>query len=211
MTRPIKHEYYLGIAEAVAKRSTCLRRQYGAVIVKDDRIISTGYNGSARGMENCCDKGVCWREEHDIPHGQQYEKCQAVHAEANAIINANPSDMIGATLYLAGFEHGIPIHRPEPCEMCYRLIVNARISKVVMHEDENLFRIKDIDSIRERKQESEKAVSDWIKETYKEQFKLSESLQAGLMSGFHNPQDPEVRSAMIKELNKIYGREVIKE
>ena len=211
MTRPIKHEYYIGIAEAVAKRSTCLRRQYGAVIVKDDRIISTGYNGSARGMENCCDKGVCWREEHDIPHGQQYEKCQAVHAEANAIINANPSDMIGATLYLAGFEHGIPIHRPEPCEMCYRLIVNAQISKVVMHEDENLFRIKDIDSIRERKQESEKAVSDWIKETYKEQFKLSESLQAGLMSGFHNPQDPEVRSAMIKELNKIYGREVIKE
>ena len=152
MTRPSKHEYYIGIAEAVAKRSTCLRRQYGAVIVKDDRIISTGYNGSARGLENCCDKGVCWREEHDIPHGQQYEKCQAVHAEANAIINANPSDMIGATLYLAGFEHGIPIHRPEPCEMCYRLIVNAQISTVVMHEDENLFRIKDIDSIRERKQ-----------------------------------------------------------
>lgn len=129
--RPSKHEYYLGIAEAVAKRSTCLRRQYGAVIVKDDRIISTGYNGSARGEENCCDKGICWREEHDIPHGQQYEKCRAVHAEANAIINADPSDMIGATLYLAGFEGDKKIIQPEPCEMCWRTIKNAQIEKVI--------------------------------------------------------------------------------
>ena len=128
--RPSKHEYYLGIAEAVAKRSTCLRRQYGAVIVKDDRIISTGYNGSARGQENCCDIGVCWREANNIPHGQQYEKCQAVHAEANAIINANPSDMIGATLYLAGFENGKRISNPEPCEMCRRLITNAQLDKI---------------------------------------------------------------------------------
>lgn len=128
--RPSKYEYYLGIAEAVAKRSTCLRRQYGAVIVKDDRIISTGYNGSARGEDNCCDKGVCWREEHNIPHGQQYEKCQAVHAEANAIINADPSDMIGATLYLAGFENGEKISNPAPCEMCRRLITNAQLYKI---------------------------------------------------------------------------------
>ena len=135
MTRPSKHKYYIGIAEAVAKRSTCLRRQYGAVIVKDDRIISTGYNGSARGMENCCDKGVCWREEHGIPHGQQYEKCQAVHAEANAIINANPSDMIGATLYLAGFEYGLPMSYPEPCEMCGRMIINAQLNGVVTRAD----------------------------------------------------------------------------
>ena len=113
--RPNKISYYIGIAEAVAKRSTCLRRQYGAVIVKDDRIISTGYNGAARGEPNCCDEGVCWREAHDIPHGQQYEKCRAVHAEANAIINANPSDMIGATLFLAGFENGKPINIPHPC------------------------------------------------------------------------------------------------
>ena len=133
--RPSKHEYYLGIAEAVAKRSTCLRRQYGAVIVKDDRIISTGYNGSARGMENCCDKGVCWREANNIPHGQQYEKCQAVHAEANAIINANPSDMIGATLYLAGFEYGLPMSYPEPCEMCGRMIINAQLNGVVTRAD----------------------------------------------------------------------------
>lgn len=130
-SRPSKDEYYLGIAQAVAKRSTCIRRQYGAVIVKDDRIISTGYNGSARGEDNCCDKGVCWREENHIPHGEQYEKCQAVHAEANAIINGNPSDMIGATLYLAGYENGELIEEPEPCMMCRRLITNARIEKVI--------------------------------------------------------------------------------
>lgn len=131
--RPNKISYYIGIAEAVAKRSTCLRRQYGAVIVKDDRIISTGYNGAARGEPNCCDEGVCWREAHDIPHGQQYEKCRAVHAEANAIINANPSDMIGATLFLAGFEnnHQIYIADPEPCEMCWRMIKNAQIESVI--------------------------------------------------------------------------------
>lgn len=130
-TRPSKDEYYLGIAQAVAKRSTCIRRQYGAVIVKDDRIISTGYNGSARGEANCCDKSECWREKNNIPHGEQYEKCQAVHAEANAIINGNPSDMIGATLYLAGYENGELIEEPEPCMMCRRLITNARIEKVI--------------------------------------------------------------------------------
>lgn len=130
-TRPSKDEYYLGIAQAVAKRSTCIRRQYGAVIVKDDRIISTGYNGSARGEDNCCDKGACWREKNNIPHGEQYEKCQAVHAEANAIINGNPSDMIGATLYLAGYENSELIKEPEPCMMCRRLITNARIEKVI--------------------------------------------------------------------------------
>lgn len=129
--RPNKNDYYLAIAQNVAKRSTCIRRQYGAVIVKDDRIISTGYNGSARGEVNCCDTGYCFREEHNIPHGKQYELCQAVHAEANAIINANPSDMIGATLYLAGFENGEPMDNPEPCMMCRRLIINARIDKVI--------------------------------------------------------------------------------
>ena len=95
------------------------------------RIISTGYNGAARGEPNCCDEGICWREAHDIPHGQQYEKCRAVHAEANAIINANPSDMIGATLFLAGFENGEPINIPHPCEMCWRMITNAQIKDVI--------------------------------------------------------------------------------
>lgn len=134
--RPSKDDYYLGIAAQVAARSTCLRRQYGAVIVKDDVIISTGYNGSPRGEKNCCDVGVCWREAHNIPHGEQYEKCVAVHAEANAIISCNRDEMIGSTLYLAGFEDGKPIVKPEPCAMCARLIMNARIACVVSGRDD---------------------------------------------------------------------------
>ena len=127
--RICKEEYYLGIAKAVAQRSTCLRRQYGAVIVKNDRIIATGYNGSARGDVNCCDVGKCWREAHNIPHGEQYEKCVAIHAEDNAISQAG-LDAIGATLYLAGFENGNPIDA-EPCIMCKRKIKNAKILKVI--------------------------------------------------------------------------------
>lgn len=130
MNRLNKDEYFLGIAEAVAKRSTCIRRQYGAVIVKDDVIVSTGYNGSPRNVENCCDVGSCWREAHNIPHGERYEMCQAVHAEANAIINANRADMNGATLYLVGLEDGKRIEKPEPCLLCRKLIRNAQIRRV---------------------------------------------------------------------------------
>lgn len=133
MPRITKDEYYLGIALAVAKRSTCLRRQYGAVIVKGDNIIATGYNGSARGEPNCCDVGECWRQAHNIPHGEQYEKCVAVHAEDNAISQAC-REAIGATLYLAGLEDGKPI-KAEPCMMCARKIKNARIREVVVDAD----------------------------------------------------------------------------
>ena len=137
MNRPSKTKYYLDIAAVVSARSTCVRRQYGAVIVKNDTIVSTGYNGGARGVFNCCDAKECYRELHNIPHGQQYEKCMAVHAEANAIIAARREDMIGAVLYLAGFENGERMENPAPCEMCARLIVNAGISKVVTKEDED--------------------------------------------------------------------------
>ena len=123
--RPDKITYYTDIAAAVARRSTCLRRQYGAVIVKDDEIVATGYNGSPRGEENCCDVGECWRRRHNIPHGEQYEKCQAVHAEENAIISAARRDMAGATIYLAGWEDGKRIEDPQPCEQCRRRIRNA--------------------------------------------------------------------------------------
>ena len=126
-----KVEYYLNIARAVAKRSTCLRRQYGAVIVKNDEIISTGYNGSHRGADNCCDVGVCWREAHGIPHGQQYEKCVAVHAEQNAIISAARHEMLGSVLYLAGFDSNGELAAPAPCVICSRLIKNAGIAEVV--------------------------------------------------------------------------------
>lgn len=138
MSRPSKKEYYLNIAGAIAQRSTCLRRQYGAVIVKDDRIVSTGYNGSARNEPNCCDSGQCWREAHGIPHGERYELCKAVHAEENAIINANPADMVGATLYLAGYENGKPIRTPQPCMQCKRRIQNAQIAEVVVNSNDTV-------------------------------------------------------------------------
>lgn len=129
--RPSKENYYLGIAKAVSERSTCLRRQYGAVIVKHDRIVSTGYNGSPRGEENCCDKGYCHREAMNLPHGKCYDSsCPAVHAENNAIIQANPQDLKDSVLYLYGSENGNPIES-EPCEMCKRIIKNAGISKVI--------------------------------------------------------------------------------
>ena len=113
-----------------------MRRQYGAVIVKNDRIIATGYNGAARGRDNCCDAGECWRLANGIPHGEQYEKCQAVHAESNAIISASSENMYGSTLYLAGFEDGVRIEDPKPCEMCERLIINAGIKNVVTKESD---------------------------------------------------------------------------
>ena len=125
-----KDEYYLGIAKAVSVRSTCLRRQYGVVITKDDRIIATGYNGSARGEENCCDVGACWREAHGVPHGQMYEKCVGIHAEDNAITAAG-REAIGATLYLVGIENDKRI-RARPCVMCRRKIKNAGIKQIVM-------------------------------------------------------------------------------
>ena len=137
MNRISKQEYYLGIAAAVARRSTCLRRQYGAVIVKNDEIVATGYNGAPRGDDNCCDVGECWRERNHIPHGEQYEKCVAVHAECNAIISASRRDMLGAALYLYGFEgFDHPIESPVPCLICSRLIKNAGIAQVINREGE---------------------------------------------------------------------------
>lgn len=129
MNRLNKDDYFLGIAEAVAARSTCIRRQYGAVIVKDGVIKSTGYNGSPRNLPNCNEVGSCWRTVHNIPHGERYEMCQAVHAEVNAIINASPEDMNGATLYLVGLENGKRIDA-KPCLLCQKVIRNAQIRRV---------------------------------------------------------------------------------
>ena len=133
MMRPTKDDYYLELARDVAKRSTCLRRKYGAVIVKDDRIISTGYNGAPRGRDNCCDLGMCLRQEMNIPSGERYELCRSVHAEANAIIHGTYTDMIGSTLYLSGIDASsdAPLSVSEPCAMCKRMIINAQIEKIV--------------------------------------------------------------------------------
>lgn len=129
--RPSKEDYYLGIAEAVSRRSTCMRLQYGAVIVKDGKIISTGYNGAPVGEKNCCDIGACKRTEMGVEHGEKYELCRSVHAEANAIISAARDEMLGATLYLVGMENGKRMQKAEPCAMCARLIKNAGIKEVV--------------------------------------------------------------------------------
>lgn len=143
--RKSKDEYYLNIAEAVLARSTCLRRKYGAVIVKDDEIISTGYNGAPRGIENCCDIGYCVRMQENIPHGQRYEECRSVHAEANAIISASRRDMIGSTLYLAGIQaNGSHVEDIAPCSICQRLIVNSGILFVVTRKNDGSIHRKEI-------------------------------------------------------------------
>ncbi len=135
--RPTKDESFMEIAEAVSMRSTCLRRRYGAVIVSQDgRIVSTGYNGAPRCRANCTDLGVCLRQRLKIRPGTHYELCRAVHAEANAIINGNPLDIVGGTLYLAGTDaaSGKPTVQNRPCAMCERLILNAQISRVVLRD-----------------------------------------------------------------------------
>lgn len=131
--RPGKDDYYLGIAKAVAARGTCLRRNYGAVIVKNDEIVSTGYTGSPRGRFNCNEIGRCVRMEKGIPSGQRYEMCRSVHAEQNAIISGSRDKMIGATLYLYGWdvEHNCEKQDPVPCSLCERMIINAGIVEVV--------------------------------------------------------------------------------
>ena len=132
MERVKKDKYYLDIAESVTKRSTCLRRQYGAIIVKNDEVISTGYNGAPRGEMNCCDCGFCQRDALGIPKGERYELCVSVHAEANAIISAARRDMIGGTIYIVGIEAKDGSYaNPAPCLMCRRLIKNAGIVKCI--------------------------------------------------------------------------------
>lgn len=145
-TRVSKDEYYLGIADAVLKRSTCLRRNYGAVLVKNDEIVSTGYNGSPRGENNCCDAGYCERESLGVAKGERYELCVAIHAEDNAITSAGRDKANGATLYIVGREHNTNEYaNPCPCKMCRRKIVNAGVARVVgLFNTNGNIEIKDI-------------------------------------------------------------------
>lgn len=125
--------YYIKITEVVASAGTCLRRNYGAVIVKNNRIISCGYTGTPNNCDNCCDIGKCKRVELNIPSGERYELCRSVHAEQNAIINGDPLQMKDATLYLCGIDASTNkiLNVSEPCLMCKRAIINAGISNVV--------------------------------------------------------------------------------
>ena len=150
MERLSKPNYYLDIAQTVAERGTCLRRKFGAIIVKNDSIVSTGYAGAPRGRKNCCDLGECMREKLGIPRGERYELCRSVHAEANAIIAASRETMIGADLYLACISpktHEL-VSGTCCCQMCKRLVINAGISRVYVRETADEYSVYN--------------VSDWI-------------------------------------------------
>lgn len=141
MERRDKINYYLDIAETVLLRGTCVRRNFGAIIVKNDQIISTGYVGAPRGRLNCSDLGFCTREKMGIPRGERYELCRSVHAEANAIIHAPRQETIGSTLFLVGKEpDGAYVNEANPCAMCKRLIINAGIDTVIIRDNHNDFR-----------------------------------------------------------------------
>jgi dCMP deaminase len=143
--RRSKINYYLDIAETVTRRGTCLRKNFGAVIVKDDVIVSTGYNGAPRGRANCCDLQFCLRDKMNIPRGERYEMCRSVHAEQNAVIAAAREQMLGATLYMACVtpDDGEIVGGMNSCMMCKRVILNAGISKVVVRDTRTEYRVID--------------------------------------------------------------------
>ena len=151
MFRRDKTNYYLDMADTVQKRGTCIRRNYGAVIVKNDEIISTGYTGAPRGRANCSDLGYCARQKLGIKSGEKYELCRSVHAEQNAIISASRKDTIGATLYLVGRERatGEYVCNTDSCSMCKRVIINAGIERVIARINDEAYKVID--------------VNDWIK------------------------------------------------
>lgn len=132
-----KIDMYLNCAETFAYRSTCMKRRYGAVIVKNDTVISTGYNGSPRGMENCCDRKKCLRIERNLHKGEGYAMCRAIHAEANALLNCSRDQTIGADLYLTGVNgSGQGIYDAKPCPLCARMIIQAGIANVILRQGE---------------------------------------------------------------------------
>ena len=148
MERISKENYYLDIAETVLERATCLRRIYGAIIVKNDEIISTGYNGAPRGRANCVDMGYCSREAMKVPRGERYELCRSVHAEANAIISASRRDMAGGTIYLVGrnASTGELLNDATSCLMCRRMIINAGLDRVVIRRTETEFEVVPVEA-----------------------------------------------------------------
>ena len=152
MARRDKVNYYLDLAEAVLQRGTCLRRLFGAVIVKNDEVISTGYVGAPRGRKNCTDLGYCVRQKMQIPRGERYELCRSVHAEANAIISAPRSEMIDSDLYLVGKEAdtGDYVKNASCCSMCKRMVINAGIKNVIIRDTIDEYRVV--------------SVSDWVKD-----------------------------------------------
>ena len=146
MERKDKINYYLDIAQTVAERGTCLRRNYGAIIVKNDEIISTGYTGAPRGRKNCMDLNFCIRQEMNIPRGERYEMCRSVHAEANAIISASRRDMIDAEIFIVGLEAGTKeiVSNSSSCAMCKRQIINSGIKRVYIRDTDTDYRVVEV-------------------------------------------------------------------
>lgn len=146
MERRDKVNYYLDLAESVSQRGTCLRRHYGAVIVKNDEVISTGYVGAPRGRKNCTDLNWCLREKLGIPRGERYELCRSVHAEANAIISAPRDKMLGSSLYLVGIDMstGDYVKNANSCSMCKRMVINAGIEKIYIRDSKNEYRVVEV-------------------------------------------------------------------
>lgn len=203
MERISKELYYLGIAEAVCQRSTCLRRKYGAIIVKNDQIIATGYNGAPRGETNCIDCGHCQREELNIPKGERYELCRAVHAEQNAIISASRSEMIGSTIYIVGKEADGRYANPSPCLICRRMIVNAGIVKCIGMVDGKATEIdlsSDTPTKNLAKKKSDSLVQFGLMETHIQ--RLYHNIAAG-----HFPTDAEVELLiLINQLRQLKSK-----
>ncbi len=168
--RPSKDHYYLNIACEVSRRSTCLRRHFGSIIVKNDQIISTGYAGAPRGTVNCIDLGECPRQKAKIPRGERYELCRSVHAEQNAIIHASRQDMMDSTMYLAGLEaiDRSVVKGARPCLLCTRMIINAGISKVVVLEPRNNITVYDVDDFIKEEEVDLSKVNGYGRENKKE-------------------------------------------
>lgn len=146
LKRVDKHNYYLDIADTVTERGTCLRRNFGAIIVKNDEIVATGYTGAPRGRKNCSDLGFCMREQLMIPRGERYELCRSVHAEANCIISAARRDTIGSILYLVGrdVKTGETVENACCCSMCKRMVINAGIDKVIVRNTKTSYTVFDV-------------------------------------------------------------------
>lgn len=142
-SRRDKHNYYLDIAQTVLERGTCLRRNYGAIIVNNDEIVSSGYTGAPRGRKNCMDLGFCMREKLNLPRGERYELCRSVHSEANAIISASRKEMLGGTMYLVGkdFHTGEIVENASSCAMCKRMIINSGIERVIVRLTPDEFKV----------------------------------------------------------------------
>ena len=145
--RTDKINYYLDIAESVSERSTCLRRHYGCVIVNNDEIIATGYNGAPRGRKNCDELGYCYRDKMNVPRGERYELCRSVHAEQNAIISAARKDIIGGTMYIVGVnvQTGEIEPKSTSCMMCKRVVINSGIKEVIVREPNHEYTIYNVE------------------------------------------------------------------